>query len=57
MVVLLVTGVMSFGAMAMVGVATTVERLAPGSTRFARVTGVVLIAIGVLIIARAQGVQ
>jgi predicted metal-binding membrane protein len=57
MAVLLVTGVMSLGAMAAVGVAITVERLAPGSMRAAWVTGVVVIVVGVLMIARALGLR
>jgi predicted metal-binding membrane protein len=55
MMVLLVTGVMSLGAMAVVGVAITVERLTPRSMRADWVTGVIVIAVGVLMIARALG--
>jgi predicted metal-binding membrane protein len=57
MVVLLVTGVMSLGAMAVVGIAITVERLAPNPRRAACVTGVVVIAVGVLMIARPLGLR
>ena len=53
MTVLLVTGVMSLGVMAMVAAAITVERFAPRPERAARATGVVVIAAGVLVIARA----
>jgi predicted metal-binding membrane protein len=53
MTVLLVTGVMSLGVMAMVAAAITVERFTPRPERAARVTGVIVIAAGVLVIARA----
>jgi predicted metal-binding membrane protein len=53
MMLLLVTGVMSLNAMTIVAAAITVERLAPRPKRAARVTGVVIIAAGVLVVARA----
>lgn len=53
MAILLVTGVMSLSAMAIVAAAITVERFAPRPERAARITGVVAIAAGVLAIARA----
>jgi predicted metal-binding membrane protein len=56
MMVLLVTGVMSLGVMTMVAAAVAVERLAPKPERTARVLGIVIIAAGVLVIARALGV-
>jgi predicted metal-binding membrane protein len=55
MLVLLVTGVMDLGAMALVAAAITVERLAPRPERAARASGVVVIAVGALAIARALG--
>ncbi len=54
--ILLVTGVMDLGAMAIVATAITVERLAPWPERVARATGAVAIAAGALAIARALGV-
>lgn len=56
MVVLLVTGVMSLGAMAVVAAAITVERFAPMPERAARGIGVVVIAAGILAIVQALGV-
>jgi predicted metal-binding membrane protein len=53
MLVLLVTDVMSLGAMAMVAGAITLERFVPRPQRAARVIGVLVIAAGVLAIARA----
>ena len=53
MVILLVMGVMSLGAMATVTAAITVERFASRPERAARFTGVVVIAAGVLVIAGA----
>jgi predicted metal-binding membrane protein len=53
MAVLLVTGVMDLGAMAVVAAAITVERLAPRPERAARAAGVVLVAAGAVVIARA----
>ena len=53
MVVLLMTGVMSLGAMAVVAAAITVERFAPMPERAARGIGVVVIAAGILAIAQA----
>ena len=51
--VMLVVGVMDLRAMAAVTAAISVERLAPGGVRVARFTGLVLIATGAFLIARA----
>jgi len=53
--ILLVIGVMDLRAMAVVAVAITVERLAPAGERVARAIGVVVVAAGVFLIARAAG--
>jgi len=53
--ILLVAGVMDLGAMALVAAAITLERLAPRPERAARAAGVVVIAAGALVIARALG--
>jgi predicted metal-binding membrane protein len=53
--VLLVVGVMDLRAMAIVTAAITVERLAPAGERVARATGAVVVAAGLLLIARAAG--
>jgi predicted metal-binding membrane protein len=53
MLVLLVLGVMDLGAMALVTAAITLERLAPAGERVARIIGVVAVAAGLLLIARA----
>ena len=53
MAILLVAGVMDLGAMALVAAAITVERLATRPERAARATGVVIVAVGALAIARA----
>jgi predicted metal-binding membrane protein len=53
--ILMAIGVMDLRAMAGVGAAITVERLAPGGARVARAIGVVLVGAGVLLIARAAG--
>jgi len=55
MAILLVVGVMDLRAMAGVTAAITVERLAPAGERVARVIGVVIVATGVILIARAAG--
>jgi predicted metal-binding membrane protein len=55
MAILLVTGVMDLRAMAVVTAAITVERVVPAGTRVARVIGVVAVAAGLLLIARAAG--
>ncbi|HMF39864.1 MAG TPA: DUF2182 domain-containing protein [Polyangia bacterium] len=55
MAILLVTGVMDLRAMAVVGAAITVERLAPVGVRIARVTGAVVIVVGLVIVVRALG--
>jgi predicted metal-binding membrane protein len=51
--VLLAVGVMDLRAMALVGAAITAERLAPSGPRMARAIGVVVVAAGVVLIARA----
>jgi predicted metal-binding membrane protein len=56
MTLLLVTGVMDVGAIAVVAVAITVERLTPRPERTVRVAGVLVIAAGALVIVRALGV-
>jgi predicted metal-binding membrane protein len=55
MAILLVIGVMDFWAMAGVGAAITVERLAPAGERVARGIGVVAVAVGLFLIGRAAG--
>jgi predicted metal-binding membrane protein len=52
---LLVIGVMDLGAMAAVGTAMTLERIVPNGVRTARITGTVIIAAGMFLIARAFG--
>jgi predicted metal-binding membrane protein len=52
MMALLVTGVMNLGAMVLITIAITVERLAPSPTLVARTAGVVMIVAGVLVIAQ-----
>jgi predicted metal-binding membrane protein len=54
MAVLLVTGVMNLGAMALVTVAITAERLFPDLERAARGVGLVIMAAGVFMIGRAM---
>ncbi len=44
---------MDLGAMAMVAAAITVERLASRPERAARATGVIIVAVGALVIVRA----
>ena len=53
MAILLVTGVMNLGAMALVTVAITAERLFPDPERAARGAGLVILATGVFMIGRA----
>jgi predicted metal-binding membrane protein len=53
MMILLVLGVMDLRAMAVLAAAITAERLAPAGARVARAIGVVAVAAGVLLIARA----
>jgi predicted metal-binding membrane protein len=53
--ILLVIGVMDLRAMAVVGAAITVERLAPAGERVARATGAVVVGAGLCLIARAGG--
>jgi predicted metal-binding membrane protein len=55
-VILLVVGVMDLRAMTVVAVAITLERLMPAGQRVARTIGVVVIAAGLFLIARAAGV-
>jgi predicted metal-binding membrane protein len=54
--VLLVVGVMDLRAMAVVGGAITLERLAPAGYRVAKVVGVVVVGAGLYLIARDVGV-
>lgn len=56
MAILLVIGVMNLGAMAFVAAAITVERLMPAGERVARATGTVIVAIALLLVARAAGI-
>jgi predicted metal-binding membrane protein len=51
--ILLVTGVMDLRVMALVTIALTVERLAPGGERVARLVGAVAVGAGALLVARA----
>jgi predicted metal-binding membrane protein len=53
--ILLVLGVMELRAMAVVGAAITIERLAPAGERVARAIGAVVVGAGLLLIARATG--
>ncbi|HTI65526.1 MAG TPA: DUF2182 domain-containing protein, partial [Gemmatimonadaceae bacterium] len=55
MLIPLVIGMMDLSVMAAVGAAIAVERLSPRGERAARVTGVVILATGVLLVARAVG--
>jgi predicted metal-binding membrane protein len=51
--ILLVIGVMDLRVMVLVTAAITAERLAPNRERVARVIGIVLVGVGLLLIARA----
>jgi predicted metal-binding membrane protein len=53
--ILLVIGVMDLRAMAVVAAAITMERLAPAGERVARATGIIAVAAGLFLIARATG--
>jgi len=53
MMILLVTGVMNLGMMALVATAITIERLVPYPQRIARTAGLVVIAAGAIAIVRA----
>jgi predicted metal-binding membrane protein len=53
--VLLVIGVMDLRAMAVVGAATTIERLAPAGERVARAIGAAVVGGGLFLIGRAAG--
>jgi predicted metal-binding membrane protein len=55
MAILLVVGVMDLRAMGIVAAAITIERLAPAGERVARATGAVVVAVGLILIARAAG--
>lgn len=55
MLILLVIGMMDLRAMAVITAGITVERLAPSGERAARVVGGVVVASGLLLIARAVG--
>jgi predicted metal-binding membrane protein len=53
--ILLVIGVMDLRAMAVATAAITLERLAPTGERVARAVGVVAVASGLILVARAAG--
>ena len=55
--ILLVMGVMDLRVMAVVTAAITAERLAPAGERVARGIGVIVVCAGVLLLARAAGLQ
>jgi predicted metal-binding membrane protein len=55
MAILLVAGVMDLLTMTVVTAAITVERVAPAGERIARITGGLIVATGLLLIARAIG--
>jgi predicted metal-binding membrane protein len=57
MAILLVTGVMNLGAMALVTIAITTERLVPEPGRTARGVGLVTIAVGLFMIGRAMSAR
>ena len=57
MAILLVVGVMDLRAMALVGAAITVERVAPAGKRAAQVVGAIVIAAGLFLIVRAAGLK
>jgi predicted metal-binding membrane protein len=56
MAILLVMGVMNLGAMAVVAALINVERLAPDTMRVVQAIGVLVIASGSFLIARAAGI-
>jgi len=56
MIILLVTGMMNLGNMALLAAAITAERLAPTPERVSRLIGVIVLVAGALVIARALGV-
>ncbi len=56
MMILLVTGMMDLGIMAIVAAAITIERLAPRPERVARLIGVASMVVGALVIARALSI-
>ena len=55
MAILLVTGVMDLGEMAIVALAITAERVAPAGERVARAIGVISVGTGLFLIARETG--
>jgi len=57
MTILLVMGVMDLRVMAVVATAISIERLAPAGEPVARVTGVVLVGAGLLLIVQAAGLR
>ncbi len=57
MAILLVVGVMSLPAMAVVAAVITIERLAPAGERVARAIGAVVVGAGLVLIARAAGLR
>jgi predicted metal-binding membrane protein len=56
MIILLVAGAMNLAAMAILGAAITIERIAPRPAIAARAAGAVAILFGVIVIARGMGV-
>jgi predicted metal-binding membrane protein len=56
MAILLVVGVMDLRAMAVIGAAITLERLAPAGNLAARALGAVVVVFGLLLLVRATGV-
>ncbi len=57
MAILIVLGTMDLRAMTFVTAAITVERLAPGGQRAARVVGAIATGLGLLLVARAAGLK
>ena len=55
MAILLAIGVMNLAAMALLGIAITIERLVPRPERIARAAGVIMIVAGGVVIAQALG--
>jgi len=57
MAAVLIIGIMDLRAMAFVTAALAAERLTPAGERVARVTGVIVIGIGLFLITRAAGIE
>lgn len=57
MAAVLIIGIMDLRAMALVTAALAAERLTPAGERVARVTGVIVIGIGLFLITRAAGIE